>query len=192
MQTVDLLDQAGERLRCGKPILKHNMSRGPPQHRIPHLIPWEWALFLFLSRALRRVAWDPRRRADSDSGGRGRAGGTSEASLDFNKRADQTCSLPAKENIILENGRAGWCRRKMACYVPILSFSAIALIWFQGSVWEIENKCAAFDSPPLMDLSSFLLFHLFLLPCFWLEFFPGCPWRWKVTFLVPPKATRPP
>lgn len=41
------------------------------------------------------------------NGGRAAEGGTSEASLVSNKRGDQTCSLPVKENIILENGRTG-------------------------------------------------------------------------------------
>lgn len=30
--------------------------------------------------------------------------------------------------------------------------NAMALIWFRGSLREIENKCAAFDALPLMDL----------------------------------------
>lgn len=107
-----------------------------------------------------------RRRTDSDSGGNGQAGGTSEASLHSNKRADQTCSLPVKENIILENSRTGRCRRETVFYVPILSFNVIALTWFQGSVWEIENKCAAFDAPPLIERSLFLLFQILLVVFF--------------------------
>ncbi len=126
------------------------------------------------------------RRADSDSGEKGREGGTSEASLVSNKRGDQTCSLPVRENIILENGRTAWCRRGRVSYVPILSSNAIALIWFQGSLREIETKCAAFDAPPLTDLSP-SFFCLFFLH----QNFPGCSRRWKHAFLIPLEATRP-
>lgn len=104
------------------------------------------------SRSPRQAAQRVVAKTDSDSGGNGRQGGTSEAGLFSNKRGDQTCSLPVKENIIVENGRTGWCRRVKACFVPIWPSSASALIWFQGSLPEIENKCAAFDAPPLVHL----------------------------------------
>lgn len=44
---------------------------------------------------------------DTDSGEKGREGCTSEASLVSNKKGDQTCSPPVKENVIVENGRTG-------------------------------------------------------------------------------------
>lgn len=96
------------------------------------------------SRSPRQAAQRVVAKTDSDSGGNGRQGGTSEAGLFSNKRGDQTCSLPVKENIIVENGRTGWCGRVRACFVPIWPSSVSALIWFQGSLPEIENKCAAF------------------------------------------------
>lgn len=75
--------------------------------------------------------------------------------------------------------------------MPILSFSAIALIWFQGSLREIENKCAAFDAPlhgyfSLFMFSFQLLLLFFCVSSSWL-----IPQRWKLAFLIPPEATRP-
>lgn len=76
--------------------------------------------------------------------------------------------------------------------MPILSFSAIALIWFQGSLQESENKCAAFDAPPprgslfLAPFSAPPFFFFFLL-----KISPAALRKWKPTFLVPPEATRP-
>lgn len=69
----------------------------------------------------------------------------------------------------------------------MLSFNAILLIWFQGFLREIENKCAAFATPTVTDLSLCLLLLLFLSPP---EFFPGCFLKWKLTFHIPPEATR--
>lgn len=102
-------------------------------HFIPHLSFRAWALFSSSSCSLcaRLHSMWRWRWTDSDSGGNGRQAGTSEAGLFSNKRGDQTCSWPVKENIILVNSRTGWCRRIRVCFVPIWSSSAMALIWFR-------------------------------------------------------------
>lgn len=151
MQTGDLSywSRRRERLRSGKPICENNMTPsdgGAEAHfgTAAHILsPRAWALFppFFFFMPFCCTG------RDSDSQWRRTgAGGTSKANLISYKEADQTCSIPVKENIIPKE----WQNPSEVGGndVPILASVAIALIWFQGLLREIENKCAALMRHP--------------------------------------------
>lgn len=65
------------------------------------------SFFFFCWLSLCHAAQHGTAQTDTDSGEKGREACTSEASLVSNKKGDQTCSPPVKENVIVENGRTG-------------------------------------------------------------------------------------
>lgn len=173
-------------------ISKHNMTLWLGEPR-PALAPYptseaceRWPFSLFLLSPWHPAQCGRWRRTDSDSGGKGREWGTSEASLVSNKRGDQTCFFACERKYYSrerQGDAGGMCQFRPPMWLLWFSFgdrcgklkTNVQLLMrhpsFSLFLWFFQLSC----------LYSFLLFFL----C---QFFPGWSLRWKLAFLIPPEA----
>lgn len=98
--------------------------------------------------------------------------------------------LPCESKYYSKEGqnRVTYSKRWRMSWVPMLSFSALLLIWLWGSLDKGEKQMCRYFCLFVFSCSCwYLFFFLVFLPVI----FPGCFRKWKPAFCVPPEATKP-